>query len=784
MNNSIKLILRNLFRKPVTAIINIAGLSVSFALVLILMAYSYSEFTTDQFHKNHKNIYLIDKGEGWVYTPALLKSVIDNQLPQVEKSVRIRDAWRTPVFQANEDDPVKSDLLFADTGFFELFDYRALEGNLKSALNGPMSVVISKSLATRLFGNEKALGKTIKLYNKHFLTVSGVFDKQIPNTIFKFNAVCSLEAMQVIQPNKGDFTNWRYNNYQTFLLVSPESKPDDIMNSLTKLVPESEKEQFKEAKLIPLDDIYFSKLHIWSDKYIQTGNKTRVWYLIVVALLVLTIALINFINITTTHWSEKIRQTGVMKIMGAKHFSIVGNMLLETLLLFSLSFVVAFLFILPFSQPLLQNTTVMFNQRLLFSGGLVLIAITGIIALSLLCGIIPSVRIASSSALINLKKKVAIQNNKTTGRGILVTMQFGVAIVLILFTILVQKQVDFGSSSLGMNQENIVGVEITDQLKEKQEVLRESLKNLASVDDVVFTEYYPGEMISGWGSKLSINGEEKPVEYNTFCAEPGFFKLMGTTLLSGSYFTDNIASDKNKVVVNEQFVREYGISNAIGAKIWRDENTFYEIVGVVKNFHFRPVNEPIMPLVIRNEKRAYVALARLKTGNFKALRSTFENITKTANELSPNFPADVTFFDKAIQQMYVSEVKFQKVFTLFSLCAIVISSLGILALSLFAAQQRIKEIGIRKVNGAKVSEIMAMLNKDFIKWVLIAFVVAMPVAYYAMTKWLESFAYKTTLSWWIFALAGLLSLGIALLTVSWQSWRAATRNPVEALRYE
>jgi putative ABC transport system permease protein len=759
------------------------GLSVSFALVLILSAYSYSEFSTDNFHQNHKRIYMVVKANDFIYTPALLKNTLDN-IPGVEKSIRIRDLWNPPVYAAKEEDPVESDLIFTDKQFFDFFDYLTLEGNLNTALNEPMSVCISESLAIRLFGSSPALGKTIKLNNTYLLTVSAVFKEQESNTILSFNSICNLETMERIQPSPNDFTQWNYNNYQTFALLKPGSQTAEILNSVIKSVPEEAKKEFFGSHLLALDKIYFSKLGSMGSSFIKTGNKARVWYLIVVAFLVLTVALINFINITTTRWNEKIKQTGIMKIIGAGRPLLTRNMMFETFFVFSVSLIIAYVLAIFVFPLLLQNTTIHFNPLLLVNGGFFLTAIGGVTALSLLSGTIPSVRIASSSALINLKKKVSVQNVGTTGKGIMVTLQFTVTIVLIIFTILVQKQVDFGSSSLGFNQENIVGIEITDQLQGKKDVLKEMLANQANVESITFTQYYPGKMLSGWGLGLTLNGEKKTVQFNTFSADAGFFNIMGLKLLNGRFYNDTIAADKHKVVVNEQFLRESGISNPLGGMMPRGENIKYEIVGVVKDFHFRPVNEPITPLVIRNDNYASVVLVKLRTATFGELHNTFGKIKGMAAELSPDFPSNVTFFDQAIQNMYLAEVKFRNVFTLFSVCAIVISCLGILAMSLFATQRRIKEIGIRKVNGARISEVLILLNRDFVKWVLIAFVIATPIAYYSMNKWLESFAYKTELSWWIFALAGMLALGIALLTVSWQSWKAATRNPVEALRYE
>jgi ABC-type transport system, involved in lipoprotein release, permease component len=760
-----------------------AGLSVSFALVLILSAYSYSEFTTDKFHKNHKRVFLIQQDGDFIYTPALLKNIVDN-ISGVEKSVRVRDMWNPPVLKAKEEDPINSDMIFADKQFFDLFDYQSLEGNLQTALEEPMSVCISTSLATRLFGNTPAVGKTIKLNNSDILTVTAVFKEKKSNTILSFHSICNLETMQRVQPSPDDFTHWDYNNYQTFVLLKPGYQPGDILNSIIKSVPGEAKERFIGGKLLALDKIYFSKLGPMGSSFIKTGNKARVWYLVAVAFLVLTVALVNFINITTTRWNEKIKQTGIMKIIGANLPQLMGNMMLETFFLFWTSLMIAFflaILVIPF---LMQNTMIQFNHELLRNSGFILVTSGCITAFGFLCGAIPSLRIASSNALVNLKKRVSDQGAQTTGKGILVTLQFAVAIILIVFTILVQKQVEFGCNSLGINQENIVGIEITDQLKSKKDILKEMLSRQANVESVTFTQYYPGKTLSSWGHDLYLNGEKKKVQFNTFSADAGFFGIMGLKLLNGRFYNDTIASDSHKVVVNEQFLTKYGITNPLGGIMSRGENIKYEIVGVVKDFHFMPVNEPIMPLMIRNDNNASVALVKLRTATFSELHSTLKKMTAIAAELSPDFPSDVSFFDQAIQNMYLSEIRFRNVFTIFSFCAIAICCLGILAMSLFACQRRIKEIGIRKVNGAKVREVMAMLNRDFVKWVAIAFVIATPIAYYAMNKWLENFAYKTELSWWIFALAGLAALGIALLTVSWQSWKAATRNPVEALRYE
>jgi putative ABC transport system permease protein len=347
----------------------------------------------------------------------------------------------------------------------------------------------------------------------------------------------------------------------------------------------------------------------------------------------------------------------------------------------------------------------------------------------------------------------------------------------------VQKQVRFGSSNLGFNQKNIISIKITSQLDQKKEVFKKLLLEKPAIREISFSQFYPGKDTQFRTVQMSINGEKKDLNFDLLSADAVFFRILGLKLIEGRFYSDTLSTDKFKVVVNETFLREHNLINPIGIKFSMN-NREYEIIGVVKDFHFKPVNKSITPLAIRNEPYTSYCLANLQTTSFKSLNTLIRDIKSSASELSPSFPVEVNFLDQAIQNMYQSELEFRHTFSLFAGCAIVICCLGILAMSLFASQRRIKEIGIRKVNGATISEILVILNSDFVKWVGIAFLFACPVAWYVMHKWLQGFAYKTELSLWIFGFAGIIALGIAVLTVSWQSWKAATSNPVEALRYE
>jgi len=787
MQNIFKSTYRNFVRKPATNLINLVGLAVSLALVIILSVYSYSELTTDSFHKNGDRVFLYGKEGNRIYTPAILKDQIDLSIPEVESAVRVAGSWEASVFQYAEKDPITSDIIFADPDFFKLFTYKSVEGDLYISLKEPFTVVLTKELAGKLFGNEPAVGKTIKYNNGQELTVTGVVAKPQANTSLSFSAITNMETRKVVQPNGGEFTDWGWNNFQTFLLLKNGANPVITAKGIESLFPDEQQKKHPNAALIPILKLYFSDCQLYGTNYLRFGNMRKVMILVMVAALVLIIALVNFINISSAQWHEKIRQTGVLKVIGAGKSTILKNALSEAFILFFMSLVLAVLLV-KVLFPFVRNFTgIQFSLQLLFTPSFLMVSIAGTFILSMVFSIIPALRISSSKAVDNLKKNINQGQSKSIFRGILVTTQFIIAIVLISFTMLVQKQVDFGSNNLGFNKENIIGIKLTPQLDNKREVLKKLLQEEPNVAQISFTQYFPGRQLSHWTTNMGGSGEKREFKFDTFYADASFFELTGLLLTQGRFPSKDLTTDINKMVVNETFLRENKVENPLGTKLvmgFAQDAGLSEIIGVVKDFHYKSFSQPIGSLVIQNQPNASYCLVGLSSNDFTSLHTSIQNIKKAAENISPSFPVEVSFFDQAVENMYQSELQFRRAFSLFAGCAIVICSMGILAMSLFASQRRIKEIGIRKVNGARVSEVITMLNRDFVKWVAIAFVIATPIAWYAMNKWLESFAYKTELSWWIFALAGMVALGIALLTVSWQSWRAATRNPVEALRYE
>jgi putative ABC transport system permease protein len=790
MQNIFKSTFRNFLRKPATNLINLFGLAVSLALVIILSIYSYSELTTDNYHKNGDRVYLFsDLQNGRVNAPAVLKDQIDLNIPEAESTVRIAGSPDVPVFQVNGRDPITSDLITADPDFFKLFTYEAVEGNLATALNDPMTIVLTRPLAEKLFGQEPAVGKTVKLNNKHELTVSAVINVPQGNSALSFSSVASNASRKTIYPNGGEFSEWGWWNFQLFVLLKQGVSPENVSNRIAKLFPDYNQEQknYDLLKLNAFKQVYFSRFSLYSDTYLRCGDKRKVMILVMVAALVLIIALVNFIHISSSQWLEKIKQTGVLKVLGADGTSVLRGVVTQAFILFLVALFLAIV-IVQLSYPYVSNITgIRFGRFLLYKPFFLIASVGSVFLLSLVFSIIPAIRIASSRAVDNLKKSIDSGESKSVFRGMLVTMQFAIAIVLIAFTILVQKQVDFGTDNFGFDKENILGIKLTPQLSAKKDVLKKLVQDNPEAGKISFTQFFPGQLHEHWTSYQEINGEKKQLSFDTFNGDASLCSMLGLQLVQGRLFSKDLVTDARKMVVNETFVRENKMENPIGAKFvmgFGENPPLSEIIGVVKDFHYKQVNVPIGSLIIKNDPYVSYCLVSTNTKNFKSLSSFVQYIKNETNKLSPSFPVEVSFLDQAVENLYRSELQFRRTFSLFAGCAVVICCLGILAMSLFACQRRIKEIGIRKVNGATISEVLTMLNRDFVRWVAIAFVVATPVAWFIMNKWLESYAYKTEMSWWIFALAGLLALGIALLTVSWQSWKAATRNPVEALRYE
>lgn len=764
------------------------GLALSMVVVLLLSAYCYSELTTDRHHNTPGASFLITKepkkGNIGIFSPAILAEHLNNEIPEIKNVVRFAGTWESTVLKAEEGRTAyKTELIFADSSFFKIFSYHELRGDLDIALSDPSSIVLIKSEALRLFGKLDVIGEMVYIDNKHLVKVTAVIEQPESNSFLDFQALIPMAARKIMMPNGKEFTAWGYHNFQTFIQLQPGADLDKIETAIEQIyIDNSNGNSSKKIDLLPLEKIYFAGIdNAWTN-FMKSGDFSKVAILLIVAILILIIALINFVNISSYSLKERLRQTGIFKIIGATQKQVLANLIFESVLLFTCSFWIAIILTEVVHPYISQYTGISYINEQFFSPSFISISFSIAIFLGLITNIVSSFRHAVTHPIKGLKREFSGKIKGRLYQGYLVIFQFCAAIILITFTLLVQKQIKYGTDGLGYNDKNTIAIKLTKQLK--KEVIKDKLSSLSSTGRISLTQFYPGKPISNWGMTLPIDGEEKDIKFSIFDADATFLDMMDIELVSGRLYADTTLADKNKILINESFVNEYEIKNLSDISISGFSGNTLEAVGVIKDFHYKSKNHAIGPLVIKNTGYASYCLVEISSHQFADLSTTVAEIKKISAQLSPDFPVELSFMDQAVEKMYQSEIMFQRTFTFFAGCAIFLSCLGILALSLFAGQQRTKEIGVRKVNGAHVEDILLLLNKDFIKWVVTAFVIATPIAWFSMTLWLESFAYKTEISWWIFLVGGGMALLIALFTVSWQSWSAARRNPVEALRNE
>ena len=802
---------RRIARNKVYTIINIAGLAIGIACALVIYKIISYESGFNKFNKNYSNVYrLINEleppGEGVVLeegqvhplgeairndfqgVTAAMTFYAENGQISVEKSDGTLDRYIE-----------NKGLTYAEPEIFEIFDFNFLAGNAQTALSNSGSVVIASSLAQKYFklnpGNvSNALGQSISINNNKTFIVSGVIADLPENTDLPFTLIADYKSQTASNPYFNDGTDWDEYSSATncYLLLPNNISRVDFEN---QLVPFANKYigtylPFKLKYILqPL-----SRLHSW-----KVGNYSHrqvpekaLFILGFIGLFIIILASINFINLSTAQSSKRFKEIGVRKITGVSKFQLISQFMGETVLISfiaSLFGVAISYFLFIYLEKILGYQL---SLELFKKPNSIIFLILSALFIGLISGLYPSIIMAKMKPVGNLKNVLPVLNSSgsLSVRRTLVIAQFVISLVLITGTLVMHKQINyFMNTDLGFNKEAVLIAPLPDATSNKLEILKSDLLKYPEVKKVTFETRSP---MADWrvGNEINYPTLEKDLyNGNLKTIDQDYLDLYQLKLIAGS----NISERKNsgEAIVNRSLTELLGFTNpneAIGEVFkygW--ENMEFTIVGVVEDFYAQSLQNAMDYVVLSNVSFNIKEIAVKINPAIASLSGYNNTINKVKEEWEKTFPDDIftyQFLDRQIASFYSGETNTFSLIQLFAIIAIFIASLGLYGLISFIANQKIKEIGIRKVNGAKISEVLMMLNKDYIKWVIIAFVIATPVAYYAMHKWLENFAYKTNLSWWIFALSGLLALGIALLTVSWQSWRAATRNPVEALRYE
>jgi ABC-type antimicrobial peptide transport system permease subunit len=789
IKNYLKTAWRNLWKNKAFSAINILGLALGLACSLLILLWVQNENDMDAFHANDKQLYRIyerayfgKKVDGGYGTQAVLGDELKKVIPDVQYATGF--AWNQDhTFQVG-DKVLKLNGTYAGADYFKMFSYPLLQGSAQSALNSPVSIAISKKMAQSLFGSpELAIGKAVKYENTKNFTVSAVFDDLHANSSVKFDFLINWDTFL---DENGWAKNWGNIGPLTYIMLTKNANPALVKNKLTHFLDNYNKNQKKGVFTVETDMQRYSEGYLhgnFTHGKIDGGRIGYVHLFSIIALFILLIACINFMNLTTAGSVKRAREIGVRKVVGAVRSVLIRQFIGESLLLTSLAVVAALLLVTVF-LPLFNTITnkqieLPFNLASFWVKLVVITIITGLIS-----GSYPALFLSSFKPVKVLKGSIKLGLGAAIFRKGLVVFQFVLSAVLIISTIIISKQMNFiQDQNLGYDRENLVYVPLDGDLALKYDVFKTEALKMPGIKQITRISDLPTNIENGTGG---VDWDGKDPNSNTQFTETSvgydFVRTMKLKVLQGRDYSRDFATDSTGYLINEAALKHIGYIDPVGKRLtfWGKKGT---IIGVLKDFHFNSLQEAIKPLVIRlTEKDTYGnALIRTQPGKTKEALVSLQMLCK---QLNPNFQFSYYFSDDEYQKLYNNEQVISKLSGVFASLAIIISCLGLLGLAIFTAGQRVKEIGIRKVLGAGIGSLFVLLSSEFLALVVIALLIASPLAWYFMNKWLQHYAYHTKIEWGIFMLAGLISIAITLLTISFQTLKASLINPIKSLRSE
>jgi len=786
-----KLAFRNILKNSISSIINIVGFSIGMAACLFIFLFIKNEISFDKFHTNSEKMYRLvgatksqgnSSKSGFVWFP--IAKDLKNEVPGIDDYCRISKENTVKCFIDGQIQNIEN-LRYADANFFQFFNFKLLTGNLENVLNSADKIVLTEKKAKQFFGDKNPLGKTIKLNHKLF-TVSGIASNPPSNTHLVFDAII---PSKYIEESDSYYTG--YNGGMTFLSyleLSKNTNPQQIEKALPAFFDRKINQRWKDtgmslsASLQNIKDVHLSDGSIDSD-ISSNRSKKSIYIITSICVLILLLAIVNYIILYTAQKITKAKTFGILKVFGAKKHNLIAQTFTEVFIITTIASIVGIFLLflsIPFLNTYLQISLSLGNHIFLISLFLVL----AIFLLSISVTYFSTRENIFSKSTTVLNSSFSTKNSKTTKGNFLISFQFSIVIILIVAVLIISRQNNFIlNTQLGFDKENIITLQANDEfLNNELSPFKQDLQQLAEIHSVCLSSQMVGVGVTANGYQI---GDEKEFSMlNALYTDTDFLECFNINLLSGRNFKRNTALDKDAILINQQLVKRAGWVDPLDKNIYRDGNL--KVIGVVEDFNFASLENAIQPMLIMANPDwdgwGYSTVnIRIQTSNIQSLLAQINQLWK---DRFPETPFEVSFLNDVLASNYKSFIAQQKIISFFSFIAILIAVIGLLGLTIFTTRTRIKEIGIRKVNGATINDILILLNKDFAKYVGIAFIIAVPISWYVMRKWLENFAYKTSMNWWIFALAGVIALGIALLTVNWQSWKAAVRNPVDSLKEE
>ena len=799
--NYLKVAVRTLLKNKKLSLINIFGLATGMACSLLIFLFVTDELSYDRFHKDSGRIYRVVKDfindDGTripdATTPAPLAAAMQREIPEVVSVARIHPSWGGTTLVEYGDKKISEERVWrVDSSFFSVFTLDFLRGDAASALKDINSVVITQSTAERYFGNEDAIGKHLKLNQRDDVTVTAVI-KDIPaQSHFHFDFLLSFRRL----PREIE-TSWGGYNYYTYVKIAPGTDIAQFEEKIQSVYERNQEERYSEFYTQALTDIHLTSKLKWELE--ANSDQLYVYVFMMIGVFILLIASINYINLSTARSSLRAKETGIRKVSGAQRKSLVFQFLLESVILCTVASLVAG----AIAYALVPVVNELTQKNLTLSGNPLVVLYLGLITIfiGLVAGSFPALYLSSFKPVTVLKGFKLNESGALALRKALVVVQFTISIVLITSVIIIAQQMQFlQSAKLGFDKDHVVVIRNAGNLsRSEQQVFLNEIKQLPGVAKAAMSNAVLGQGFST--SRLRARGSQQEQQLNFAVVGYNYLDVVGIELIEGRGFSEDFPTDSlnngtsggplsqsiGGIVINERAVKEFGLEPPAAGKqlIWGTDGdtTYYvDIVGVARDFHFTSLRNEIKPF-------GFVVIPRF-VGNFTLklsgmnLPQTLAKVEGAWKKLLPDVPYEYSFLDETFSRMYAAEARFQKLFLILVIVGIIIACLGLFALATFSAEQRVKEIGIRKVLGASVGHVVALLSKDFLKLVVIAVILAIPLAAWGMSQWLQGFAYRIDVGWWVYAAAALIALAIAFLTISTQAFRAAMTDPARSLRTE
>jgi putative ABC transport system permease protein len=767
----IKIAFRNFSKNLSYSLINLFGLSIAFALFILLSLYITSELSTDKHIENVENIYcLLEKNNSHIYGGGLFAEYINGRYPEINQVCRSY-MFDGEFFLKDGHFVYFDNVGTVDSNFFSVFKNQAILGSLEHALDGKNGMVLTQSAAKALFGDKNPIGETVNWDKNYDFVVNAVIPDIPENSCYKADGYVSI--MCLLDLAKGMLTNPGNWSLTTFVEVKENSDVVLLEEKLSKDLLEKFKRNTNWG-LLKYGDIYFKK-YFGSPEGFSHGNKQFVLLFLGIALFILIIACINYVNLTTARAGSRAREVGIRKVVGAYRQKLIIQFLAESILLIFFSLILGFLlaelFIGEFNQLAETNLQVKAFYAFPFN----VLFIVGSVILGILAGLYPAIALTSFKTVEVIKGKITKSKGGIIARKALLVFQFMISLIMIVGTIVIYRQISYVKHiNLGFDKENIIRLKANDESFKNAQSLKDDLLTIAGVEKVSFCRGVPGDITNGMYDEL--DGQE--IQMRHLYCDDQFLDLMGLSLVSGRNFSGEDKADiKKTYMINETAAKHFGWEDPYEIKLWG-----MKLIGIVKDFNFKSLHQPIGPLFITFYDDMDEMVIRISGANQTEVISQIE---KAWAKMYPEDPFNFEFVDQVIDRQYKAEERLGKVVTYFSVFALIIACMGLLGMTSYMIQQRRREIGIRKVHGGAVTQIVKMLTLEFVKWVFLAFIISVPLSYFIMKMWLtNNFTYQVGLEWWIFLLSGILVVFISLLTVSIQSYRAANMNPVDSLRYE